>query len=76
MLNNEDFDEVKANDQTVKVNTYKIRPLISNFPPIILVVTPRFGQTRDLAKDKIIANQIKDFIKKEIDSINAVCLVA
>ena len=53
-----------------------IRPLIPNVAPIILVDTPGFGDTRGLAQDKIIANQIKDFFMNDIDSINAVCFVA
>ena len=76
MLIVEDTNKTQAHSQTDRVNDYKIRPLIPHVSPIILVDTPGFGDTRGLIQDKLIANQIKDFFKNDLDSINAVCFVA
>ena len=44
-------------------------------PPLIVVDTPGFGDTRGAAQDKIIANKIRNLFTDRLDKIHAVCFV-
>ncbi len=66
----------QAYSQTSTVNHYFIRPKKENFPCVVIVDTPGFGDTRGLEQDKILMGMIEESFKYTIDSLTAVCFVA
>ncbi len=64
----------QAQSQTSDVNIYCIQKT-KNFPPIKIIDTPGFGDTRGIDFDKSITDKIEDTFRKKIDSLNAICFV-
>jgi hypothetical protein len=71
----EDTQKNQAHSQTENVTVYHIQPH-QDFPSIIIVDTPGFGDTRGIDLDKVITELISFAFSKLITSINAVCFVA
>ena len=71
----ENFNHSQAYSMTDSVNIYNIKPQ-RNIPAIKIIDTPGFGDTRGIAQDKIIRDQIADTFKKDLNTINAICFVA
>ena len=63
--------------QTSEVTIYYLLPPKNrNIPPLKIVDTPGFGDTRGLEEDEKIFEKISDVFKNKIDIINAICFVA
>ena len=71
----ENFNHSQAFSMTDSVNIYNIKPN-GNLPAIKIIDTPGFGDTRGIAQDKIIRDQIADTFKNRLNNINAICFVA
>jgi hypothetical protein len=52
-----------------------LKPCGSN-PPLIIVDSPGFGDTKGINVDFEIIGKIKSFFENKIETINAVCFVA
>ena len=70
----EDTGKNQSHSQTSDVNIYCIQKT-KNFPPIKIIDTPGFGDTRGIAFDKTIIDKIEDAFKNKIDNLNAICFV-
>ena len=70
----ENFQTTQAMSQTNEVNYYNIRS-IDGYPPVRIIDTPGFGDTRGIERDKEIKLQIKELFEKKIHTLNAVCFV-
>ena len=70
----EDFNRSQAFSQTSEVKTYNIRS-VGGYPPVKIIDTPGYGDTRGIARDKEITAQIKILFKEKISILNAVCFV-
>lgn len=63
--------------QTSEVTIYYLLPPKNrNLPPLKIVDTPGFGDTRGLEEDEKIFEKISNVFKNQIDIINAICFVA
>ena len=71
----ENFNHSEAFSMTDSVNVYNIKPT-GDLPPIKIIDTPGFWNTRGIAQDKIIRDQIADTFKNKLNTINAICFVA
>ena len=49
---------------------------INNNPPITIIDTPGFGDSRGMEYDEKIVDMIRDLFKNWIDSLNGICFVA
>ena len=65
--------ESQTSDVTIY---YLLPPKGSKIPPLKIVDTPGFGDTRGLEEDEKIFEKISDVFKNKIDIINAICFVA
>ena len=65
----------QAQSQTSEVNIYYIHSHNGN-PPIKIIDTPGFGDTRGIEMDKKITKKIEKKFQTEINTINAICFVA
>ena len=65
----------QAHSQSQSVNIYNIKPH-GKIPAIKIIDTPGFGDTRGIAQDKIIRDQIANTFKNKLNNINAICFVA
>ena len=70
----ENFNRSQAFSQTTDVKYYNIRS-VGNYPPVKIIDTPGYGDTRGIARDKEITAQIKILFKEKISTLNAVCFV-
>ena len=70
----EEFNRSQAFSQTTDVKYYNIRSL-SGYPPVKIIDTPGYGDTRGIQRDKEITQQIKILFKEKINTLNAVCFV-
>jgi len=59
---------------TPDVTMYHIEPTPRS-PPLIIVDTPGFGDTRGVEQDKIIAKKIKELFSKKLDRIHSIAFV-
>lgn len=64
-----------ANSVTSEVNIYYIHSH-NGHPPIKIIDTPGFGDTRGIEMDKQITKKIEKKFQTEINQINAICFVA
>ena len=71
----ETFGTSQSVSQTSKVTVYNIRGT-NGLPPIQIIDTPGFGDTRGIKQDMIITGQIEKTFKEELSSLNAICFVA
>ena len=55
------FNKSQAFSQKTEVKYYNIRS-IGNYPPVKIIDTPGYGDTRGIERDKEITDQIKIFI--------------
>lgn len=53
---------------------YHIQPTSRN-PPLIIVDTPGFGDTRGAEQDKVVAKKIKELFSKKLDKIHSIAFV-
>ena len=60
---------------TQTVNLYRIAAH-GNYPPIKIIDTPGYGDTRGIKRDHEITELIKQKFEKEINTLNAICFVA
>ena len=74
ILINEDERINQAHSQTSDVNIYNIISY-NNYPPIKIIDTPGFGDTRGLKYDNLITEKISKKFNTEVDVINAICFV-
>ena len=71
----EKFERSQAYSRTCEISYYNIRSA-GGYPPVKIIDTSGYGDTRDIEKDKEITGQIKQLIYNEIIStLNAVCFV-
>jgi GTPase SAR1 family protein len=71
--NNNKVDQKKSVTQNTTI--YYIKKY-KDFPSIILIDTPGFGDTSGPDKDKIIIEDIKNTFEKKLTKIDAICFVA
>ncbi|EDR22965.1 hypothetical protein, conserved [Entamoeba dispar SAW760] len=65
----------QSKSQTTKVSIYNIKRT-KRAPPIKIIDTPGFGDTRGIEHDKEIIKQIKEKFETEVLDLNAICFVA
>ena len=70
----ENFQRSQAFSQTSEVTYYNIRS-VGGYPPVKIIDTPGYGDTRGIQRDKEITAQIKVLFHEEISTLNAVCFV-
>ena len=70
----ENFERSQAFSQTSEVNYYNIRS-VGGYPPVKIIDTPGYGDTRGIERDKEITAQIKVLFHNKISTLNAVCFV-
>ena len=70
---NDEVDQTKSVTQNTTI--YYIKKY-NDFPSIILIDTPGFGDTSGPDKDKIITDDIKNIFEKQLNKIDAICFVA
>ena len=71
----ETFGTSQSVSQTSKVTVYNIKA-VNGLPPIQIIDTPGFGDTRGIKQDMIITSQIEETFKNVLNSLNAICFVA
>ena len=73
----EETGKGQEHSQTSEVTIYNLLPPKNrNLPPLKIVDTPGFGDTKGLEEDERIFEKISNIFKYEIDIINAICFVA
>ena len=70
----ENFERSQAFSQTSEVTYYNIRS-VGGYPPVKIIDTPGYGDTRGIQRDKEITAQIKLLFHEQINTLNAVCFV-
>ena len=70
----ENGEKSQAYSQTSEVTYYNIRS-VGGYPPVKIIDTPGFGDTRGIQRDKEITAQIKELFYNKISTLNAVCFV-
>jgi GTPase SAR1 family protein len=70
---NDEIDQTKSVTQNTTI--YYIKKY-NDFPSIVLIDTPGFGDTSGPDKDKIIIDDIKSTFEKKLNKIDAICFVA
>ncbi|GAB1228272.1 hypothetical protein ENUP19_0391G0001 [Entamoeba nuttalli] len=65
----------QSKSQTSQVTIYNIKRT-KRTPPIKIIDTPGFGDTRGIAWDKEITKQIKEAFETKVLDLNAICFVA
>ncbi|EDR23729.1 hypothetical protein, conserved [Entamoeba dispar SAW760] len=65
----------QSKSQTSKVSIYNIKRT-KRAPPIKIIDTPGFGDTRGIEYDKEITRQIKEAFETKVLDLNAICFVA
>ena len=71
----ESFGTSQSISQTSEVTVYNIKG-INGLPPIQIIDTPGFGDTRGIKQDMIITSQIEKTFKEQLNNLNAICFVA
>ena len=64
----------RTETQTSNVIVYSIKET-NRFPPIQIIDTPGFGNTKGFKQDMITFRQIEKVFKEKINSLNAICFV-
>lgn len=67
-------ENTQAVSQTSEVNIYKIASHNGN-PPIKIIDTPGFGDTRGFTEDENITKKIEEQFRSQVKTINAICFV-
>ena len=67
--------KTQSKSRTTYVTAYNINAINGN-PPIIIIDTPGFGDSRGMKFDEKIIEMIRDLFKNWIDSVNGICFVA
>ncbi|EDR21635.1 hypothetical protein, conserved [Entamoeba dispar SAW760] len=65
----------QSKSQTSEVTIYNIKRT-KKAPPIKIIDTPGFGDTRGMEYDKVITKQIKEAFETKVSDLNAICFVA
>ena len=71
----ESFGTSQSISQTSEVTVYNIKG-INGLPPIQIIDTPGFGDTRGIKQDMIITSKIEKTFKEQLNNLNAICFVA
>ena len=71
----ESFGTSQSVSQTSDVIIYNIKGA-NGFPPVQIIDTPGFGDTRGIKQDMIITGKIEKTFKEKLNSLNAICFVA
>ena len=71
----ETFGTSQSVSQTSDVTVYNIKA-INGLPPIQIIDTPGFGDTRGIKQDMVITGKIEKTFKEVLNSLNAICFVA
>jgi len=69
--NNNKFKNISS--QTLNINSYYILPLNKDLPPIKVIDTPGFGDTRENLDERVI-NEFKNLLEKE-NNIDLICFI-
>ncbi|BFU26500.1 hypothetical protein conserved [Entamoeba histolytica] len=77
IINEDNLEQRKdqSKSQTSQVTIYNIKRT-KRTPPIKIIDTPRFGDTRGIAYDMEITKQIKEAFENKVLDLNAICFVA
>ncbi|BFU24924.1 hypothetical protein conserved [Entamoeba histolytica] len=77
IINEDNLEQRKdqSKSQTSEVTIYNIKRT-KRTPPIKIIDTPGFGDTRGIAYDKKITEQIKEAFETKVLDLNAICFVA
>ncbi len=67
--------KTQSKSRTSYVTAYNIDGVNGN-PPITIIDTPGFGDSRGMKFDEKIIEMIRDLFKNWIDSVNGICFVA
>ena len=67
--------KTQSKSRTTYVTAYNINGINGN-PPITIIDTPGFGDSRGMKFDEKIIEMIRDLFKNWIDSVNGICFVA
>jgi len=70
-----DDPKTQSKSRTSYVTAYNIDGINGN-PPITIIDTPGFGDSRGMKFDEKIIEMIRDLFKNWIDSVNGICFVA
>lgn len=70
-----DDPKTQSKSRTSYVTIYHIDG-INGYPPITIIDTPGFGDSRGMKFDDKIIEMIRDLFKNWIDSVNGICFVA
>ena len=71
----ESFGKSQAKSQTQDVIIYNIEGR-NGLPPVQIIDTPGFGDTRGIKQDMVITEKIEKTFKEKLTSLNAICFVA
>ena len=74
IINEDNIKREKHESQTEEVNIYYIKAANGN-PPLKIIDTPGFGDTRGISFDQEIPKKLEVTFKTQIDRIHAVCFV-
>ena len=72
----EDLNSTQTQSITSEVNTYAIRPKNKQHPPLVIIDTPGYGDSKGIDKDKEIDNMLMELFTKKVDRIHLICFVA
>ncbi|EDR28199.1 hypothetical protein, conserved [Entamoeba dispar SAW760] len=77
IINEDNLEQSKdqSKSQTSKVSIYNIKRT-KRTPPIKIIDTPGFGDTRGIEHDMKITNEIKETFETKVLDLNAICFVA
>lgn len=75
VLIHENYGKSQSESLTSAVTLYQIKGT-RNCPPLNIIDTPGFGDTRGLKQDQLIIDMIRDVFSKQIDVLHVVCFVA
>ncbi|EDR23012.1 hypothetical protein, conserved [Entamoeba dispar SAW760] len=77
IINEDNLEQSKdqSKSQTSEVTIYNIKRT-KRTPPIKIIDTPGFGDTRGIEHDKEITKQIKEAFETKVLDLNAICFVA
>lgn len=64
----------QSKSQTSEVNLYCVESQI-NYPPVVLIDTPGYGDTRGIEKDEEIDQMLQHLFTTDVDRIHLICFV-
>lgn len=76
VLVDEQTERSQAESQTDHVAAYYIPSLSELMPPMVLIDSPGFGDTRGIERDGLIKAELGRFFENEVDTVDAIIFVA